>query len=379
MNSKDACREIFSQAVESVRADRLMDAFLAHHAAALPQQPFIILGAGKAAAWIAEAICRFPGTEVNGGLIAVKEGHARPGLPLEQIEAGHPIPNEASLRSGAEIWRMAAELRPDAPVVGIVTGGASALMELLKPPHTLADLKDLTERSMQRGEDIRQLNARRREISLLKGGGLARRLGERDLRVFVLCDVIDGGPEVIGSGPFWTGNESAPHRIIGSWRDASAAAEKAAQSLGFKPRVVLPPLTGRDDQCAEALAQEIDQLKPGEAIIACGEPTVDVRGDGKGGRCQQLACRIARHIRGQSGVAFLAGGTDGTDGPTDAAGAVVDGDSYHLAAARNVSYEEILARSDSYLWCEAAEAHIFTGPTGTNVNDLFLAVRTASR
>lgn len=378
MNSKDICQEIFSQAIESVRADRLMDQYLSNHPAALPERPFYILGAGKAAAWMAEAICRFPGAEVKGGLIAVIEGHTRPRLPIKQIESGHPIPNKASLEAGAEIWRMASELPADMPVVGIITGGASALMEHLKPPHELRGLQEMTAQSMRQGEDIRQLNQRRREISLLKGGGLARQLGQRELQVFVLSDVIDGGPQVIGSGPFWTGNESAPHRMIGSWRNAAAAAEKAAQSLGFKPRVI-PPLTDRDDRCAETLAEEIDRLQPGEAVIASGEPTVDVSGSGLGGRCQQIACRIARHIRGREDIAFLAAGTDGTDGPTDAAGAVVDGDSYHRAAARHVSYEETLARSSSYDWCEAAEAHVFTGPTGTNVNDLFLAVRAGSR
>jgi glycerate 2-kinase len=420
---------IYERVLHDVRSDRLMrravsldDGNLRIEArspgnrlsrASVPLAEFsriFVCGAGKASIGMASALEAMLGDRISGGLVVTKRGDESKLERIEVIQAGHPVPDEASLDAGQRMFDLASSLPPDDLLLFCLSGGASSLMELPVEGLSLETLRSISDGLLRQRFDIRQVNSVRSCFSRIKSGGLARAANSSQVVCFVLSDVLGNDLSVIGSGPFYDAERQGDpytvmrtaglldllpssiqtclrkptpdnidhdriyprHVIVGSNRTALESAELAAVQAGLDAKVHDVPLTGD----ARAHAAELASLgEPGVCHIFGGEPVVSVRGEGKGGRCQELACAAAELIDGDFRVAILAVGTDGTDGPTDAAGALVDGHTLARATQKGVSASEVLSRSDSYSFHEAAGTLIRTGPTQSNVNDVFLVVK----
>jgi len=326
-----------------------------------------VFGAGKAAAtmvgWFTQRL-QVPGFAIDRDL---------PSAPVPGVEislGGHPVPTAASLLSGEEMLRRAAETPSGESVVFCLSGGASALMEALMPGVSLTELQAKTKQMLADGSDIRQINAYRRSVSRTKAGGLAKALQHTNVVLVVLSDVMGDPLATIGSGPFFPDEALVPHVIIGNNQSALRAAEAFATAHGILGQIVDPMLGEARDQFAR-----YDHIaRPNTLIIAGGEPTVRIVGHGKGGRAQEAALAAAIEIQNQAGITVLSAGTDGSDGPTDAAGAIVTGDTIDRGGGIEGA-DKALANNDSYPFLDRAGALIRSGPTGTNVNDLFLILR----
>lgn len=337
--------------------------------AALPSlatAPDRILAVGKAACAMAQpAMEAFPGRPT---LIVTKHGHGAqmPGTATV-IEAGHPIPDAASLEGGAALARAVADCAPGDHLLLLVSGGASALAELLPEGMTLDDWRAETERLIASGADIHAINTRRREISGIKGGKLLERFDGARVTTLAISDVEGDALNVIGSG---IGSAPERHEFVFDARIvASNAIARAAVAEAADAPVV------RNEEClygdvvalAAKLGETLASGRPGLYIFG-GEPTVHLpENPGRGGRNQALALLMAREIAGRGDIDLLVAGTDGTDGPTPDAGGIVDGTTWGEDAA------DALARADAGTYLEAKGALVTTGPTGTNVMDLMIA------
>lgn len=331
------------------------------------QRPELILAVGKAAAGMTRAALEhFPGTPA---LVVTKDGHAQ-GLPdgARLIEAAHPVPDDRSLTGGAALREAVRQMPSGSHLLLLVSGGASSLAEDLVPGTSLDDLADLNRRLLSEGLDIIAMNVRRRGISRIKGGGLLSGFGGAAAQVLAISDVPGDDIAVIGSGigaaPETCGFAYAC-RIVAS----NAIARKAA--AGASPLPVLENAQSLHDdlpKIAARLGPRLRTMAPGVMILG-GEPTVVLpQHPGRGGRNQALALALAEHIAGTD-VAVVVGGTDGSDGPTGDAGGIVD------AATWGPGASEALARADSGTFLATRNALLTTGPTGTNVMDLLVAVR----
>ncbi|HTQ12147.1 MAG TPA: DUF4147 domain-containing protein [Fimbriimonadaceae bacterium] len=371
----------------------------------------VLLGAGKASCSMAVGFCEAIGDFPIEGLIVTKYGHgSHDDLAghgdIELLEAGHPIPDANSLLAGAKMLELAASTTDSDLVVVLISGGASSLMEAPAPGIELADLQFVTEALLRSGAPIEDVNGVRVSLSRIKAGGLARACGG-EVVCLLLSDVLGNPREYIGSGPCWgappppskaldilsrrgidapasvhgwlaqTHVEAAVHPehfVVGDVYTLLEAAQVAAESLGFKPRVYGRTFSGEAREVGARMAAEALSLGQEDGkvdcIVAAGETTVTVRGPGRGGRSQELACAAAIALADTPDIALLAAGTDGTDGPTDAAGGIVDGQTHKRANLRHA-----LDANDSYPVLEAADALLVTGPTQTNLNDIVIVVR----
>jgi glycerate 2-kinase len=384
----------------------------------------LIAGAGKAGTPMAAELDRLLGDRLDGGLVIVKDGHGGPLRRVQVREAAHPVPNAAGVAATEELLALVASAGPDDLVLCPISGGGSALLVAPAPPLTLADKQALTACLLRAGCTINEINAVRKHCSAVKGGQLARAANGAAIIALLLSDVIGDPIDVIASGP------TVPDRstfadalavidrhelracvpatilerllagvrgevpetpkpgdrcfarsqalVIGSLEQACRAAKQAAERQGFASTLFSATLQGEARDVAqllltEARAQAQQRSRP-FCLIAGGETTVTVRGDGKGGRNQELALAAALLLDGQSDVTDAALATDGGDGPTDAAGAIVDGDTASRAARIDWDAAAALARNDSYPLLDAAGALLRTGPSGTNVNDLMLVL-----
>lgn len=445
--SREALR-IYAEVLDGVRADRLMhdsvrrrDTMLEIQDKRLDLSSFgrvYICGAGKASFAMAQALAEIVGPYLSGGLVITKHGHGGTVPGLRVLEAAHPVPDESSLEAGRQMLDFAASTNPDDLVLFCLSGGASSLMESLRDGVTLAELKELNRKMLSEGKDITEINAARSKLSKIKAGGLAAAFAKPRVGVLVLSDVMGGGPETIGSGPFWTedsdewiligtgdywdqgdgpgyhhkrfkgpyapvsdragnGTSAEPrrvfHRFVGNWMTALTLALRSAGDYtrpvlsddddGTDPRAQHknlqtrpgPILSGDARDEAARIATAAKKLRPHEFRVFVGETAVTLRGNGRGGRCQELACAAAPLIEGEDDLAILAGSTDGTDGPTDVGAALVDGGSVARAQAKGITAEAALANSDSFRFLEASDGLIYTGPTQSNVNDIVIAIR----
>lgn len=334
-------------------------------------RPDRILAVGKAAAAMARAaLDRFPDVPT---LVVTKDGHGD-GLPdgVEVIEAAHPVPDARSLRGGRALRQAVAAMAPGSELLLLVSGGASALAEDPVEGKTLEDLAALNRRLLAKGLDIVAMNAERRKLSRIKGGGLLSSFRGARARVLAISDVPGDDLAVIGSGigaapPAPAFDYSAA--IVASNAIARAASAAAARTRGIAVLAEEEALHDDLGALAARLGPRIRAMETG-AIILGGEPTVVLPEDpGRGGRNQALALALAREIAGTEGITVVVGGTDGTDGPTEAAGGVVDGGTWGPGA------EAALAAADSGPYLERRDALLITGPTGTNVMDLLIALR----
>lgn len=390
----------------------------------------VVVGAGKAAAGMAQAVESLLGARIASGLIVVKHGHARPLSFIEQVEAAHPVPDEAGAVSAQRILEMARQADARTLLICLLTGGASALLAAPIEGVTLSDKQQTTALLLNSGASIAELNAVRKHLSAIKGGRLAQAAYPARVLALMLSDVIGDPPDVIASGPTapdasqfadaWAvvaryglqdklpirvvdylrrglagdapetvkagdeGLATTQNLIVASNRLALEAARRHASLAGWPSRIVTAELGGEAREVASSLAQlaraELAQMAPGErrCLLFGGETTVTVRGAGRGGRNQELALAFALAVDGLEGVSLLSGGTDGGDGPTDAAGALVDGATAARARRVGLAPEDFLACNDSCTFFQSLDAatgstcHLITGPTDTNVMDVLV-------
>ncbi len=360
-----------------------------------------VVGAGKAAAVMAAEAERKLGSRIAAGSVNTKYGHTAASLRYIQVrECGHPIPDEAGMQGAERIAEIARAAQQGDLVLCLLSGGASALMPLPVHGLSLTQKGELTGQLLSRGADINQMNTVRKHLSQIKGGQLAAMAHPAETVSLILSDVVGDNLEVIGSGPtaadpttvadarvlmqrFGIDSQaaellretpkttSAINLIIGSNGLALKAARAKARSLGYRTLLLSSTVQGETRDVAQVLAsiaREVKQhgqpIKAPACLLTGGETTVTLRGSGKGGRNQEFALAAAMAISGLPGIAILSGGTDGTDGPTDAAGGVVNG----LTADREAA--KALDNNDSYPYLQARDALVITGPTGTNVMDI---------
>ncbi|GAO37289.1 hypothetical protein SCT_2708 [Sulfuricella sp. T08] len=388
----------------------------------------VVIGAGKATARMALAIEELLGKRISAGLIIVKEGHTASLDIVGQIEASHPVPNEAGAKGAQRVLEMMRLADERTLVICLLSGGASALLVAPVAGVTLQDKQEVTALLLKAGATIGELNTVRKHLSAVKGGRLAQAAYPAQMVTLILSDVIGDRLDVIASGPTapdgtsfadaWSviekyglkektpwnvmnylqrgiaglepetvknGDACLPairNVIVGGISRALAAAEEKARQLGFSAQIITSELQGEAREAARLLANTACTtqagLKAGErrCLLYGGETTVTVTGKGKGGRNQELALAFALEIAGQSGVTLLSAGTDGNDGPTDAAGALVDGSTAGRARRLGIEPVAYLAENDSYGFFQKFDAlsgehsHFMPGPTGTNVMDL---------
>lgn len=382
---------------------------------------------GKAAPLMAQALVDRVGDVLTKGVVITKYGHAGQHHFTDSLvvyESGHPIPDENGVRAAKEVVKLLQQADEESLVIFLISGGGSALLSLPCKGISLAEKQAATGLLLKAGADIYELNTVRKHISAVKGGRLAEISCPAKMTALILSDVIGDQLDVIASGP--TSPDTSTYAdalqvirkfnleermpgsimnllaigvqgqfpetpkkgdqifkgvnniIIGSNTIAIEAARKAAEGFGYTAEVLSTQLSGEASHVGKDLAQAAKEQrkklsKGGKlCLIAGGETTVTVKGNGKGGRNTELALAFGMAIQGEAGVTFLSAGTDGTDGPTDAAGAISTGEMLSQAWKRGLDPQDYLTRNDSYSFFKAIDGLVITGPTGTNVMDLQL-------
>ena len=338
--------------------------------------PVWVLGAGKAAASMARGALDVLGDQIVGGLISVKDGHGQPGLaPIEVWTAGHPDVDDRSLRAGAELLRLARARQPTDLVLGLWSGGASALAEALAPSVTLAGLQREVRELNAQGAPIHALNALRIQRSALKGGRLREASRARWLNL-VLSDVAGDDPAWVGSGPGISSRVESETQVVGTLRQAVRGLVAEAEHRGWGVVTMANEVGGPAAEAGAEAAQAVNEFAGTDptCLVWSGEPTVALgAASGRGGRMQEAAMAAALALRRKACVLWFAG-TDGTDGPTDAAGAWVDADTAAACRASGFSPARALAEHDAYAALDAVGRLVRVGPTGTNVRDVWFAL-----
>lgn len=384
----------------------------------------VCVGGGKASGMMAMALEQRLGSRLSGGLVAVKDHSGCKTKYIRVVETRHPVPDGRSVRAAKEILTLAQSLTRRDLLVVLVSGGASSLLAAPASGLTLADKKHTTTLLLRSGATIQEINTVRKHLSAIKGGRLAAATSATIVSL-VLSDVLGDDLATIGSGPtapdpttfqdargilkkfqLWprvsaavrvhlekgiNGHiadtpktqaaefSSVHHAIIGNNRLAVDAIAKQAKDLGLHPLVLTTTLEGEAREIGEmigAMAKKIQASGQPVQRPAClvwgGEPTVTVKGKGKGGRAQELVLSAAMQIAGLPNMYVAGFGTDGSDGPTDVAGAIVDGLTVERAIKQHIDPWEALNHNDSYSVFKKIGGHIHTGTTGTNVNDVYV-------
>ena len=375
---------------------------------AFPGRVYLI-AAGKAAPRMARAALSVLTVPVTEGLVISTYGHFDgPIGPLRCFEAGHPVPDENSVRAGEEALRLTEDLREDDTVLFLLSGGGSALFE--KPLIPLAELQGLTRQLLACGADIVEMNSIRKRLSALKGGKFAAHCAPAKVEAVVLSDILGDPLDSIASGPVSPDSATCAEalaiaekyklhlspeaeaclrletpkelgnvhaRVVGSVRELCRAAGEACRAMGYETVFLTDRLDCEAREAGRFLAAVLrSHAEEGRklAFLAGGETVVHLTGQGLGGRNQELALAAAEGLRGLKNACLLSLGSDGTDGPTDAAGGYVDGDSFDALREKGLVLHEVLRNNDAYHALRAVGGLIVTGPTGTNVNDLCLGL-----
>ncbi|HSB43429.1 MAG TPA: glycerate kinase [Nitrospira sp.] len=384
----------------------------------------VVIGAGKATASMARAMEQVLGSRLHSGFVIVKYGHAVPTTRIVVEEAAHPLPDRAGQLAAGRVHALASSLTRHDLLIVLLSGGASSLMPSPVRGVTLADKQRVTRQLLRSGASIGEVNSVRKHLSNLKGGRLAETT-KATVVTLILSDVLGDDLSTIASGPtapdpttyrqaidclkryhVWSSSPRAVqahleqgrrrhlsetpkpgspvfrrvhHQIIGNSKLALAAVIRTAREAGLRTVMHSMTLAGesgvagaRFGKLARTLYAKRSSVSKSCCIVAGGETTVTVKGNGKGGRAQEFAVSAAKAIAGLPNVWVAAIGTDGTDGPTDVAGALVSGETLARAQRLGVDLDEALARNNTYPALRALRSHIITGPTGTNVNDLYL-------
>jgi glycerate 2-kinase len=322
------------------------------------------------------------GTSIERALVITKDGHAAPQLSaipgVEVHESAHPMPDERSLAAGARLLRWVDELPEFVAPLFLVSGGSSSLVEVLEPGTSFADLERLTSEGLAAGVAIGELNARRTRHSLIKGGRLTARLNGRRALALFISDVPGDDPRIIGSGllgPAWEGVDRVERAVVASIDHAVETVAAAAVEIGLAAEPSLRRFDGDVMRLAVRFAHELD-LSTVEVRVWGGESTVQLpEHPRRGGRNQHLGLAMARLIAGHPDLLLLAAGTDGTDGVTDDAGALVDAETCSRVTLGGLDADSCLRQADSGAALAAAGDIIHTGPTGTNVGDLVIGLK----
>lgn len=377
----------------------------------------IVVGAGKAAASLALGLEDVLGDRIDDGCIVVKYGHTEKLKHIRQYEAGHPLPDANGVEGTRRLLATLDGLTPCDRVIVALTGGASALLVDPVDGVTLDDKAAVTRLMLHSGASIDEINAVRKTLSNVKGGGLLARIAPASSVTLLISDVPDGDFGTIGSGPTIAERENGPdaeaifrrynllerlpagvvdavrHRrsqggdrpsgrhdvlLLADSADLVREVGNAAAQAGLQSRVVSAAMHGETHEEADAFVDAaITAVRAGERgllLVGAGETTLEVTGGGTGGRNQEFALHAARRLDGVDGITLLAAGTDGTDGPTDAAGGFADGGSWQRAIAAGLDPGGALADNDSHPLLAALGDLLVTGPSGTNVMDLVLAL-----
>ena len=401
---RDANR-IIRASIEAVLPDAAVERALRLHEAA---GPVTLIALGKAGWRMANAAYRVLGEErVKQGVVVTKYGHCEgPVGCLELYESGHPVPDVNGVAAAARVLAMARSLGREDEVVLLISGGGSALFELPAEGVTLEEIADVTRQLLACGADITEINCIRKRLSAVKGGKLALEIAPAKTFAIVLSDVLGDPLDVIASGPAYPdrttcGDASAivqKYRlqlgeamlaaleretpkalpdvetyVAGNVQALCAAAACEAQKLGYAAKIMDEGLSCEAREAGRMIAQYAAEAEGPCALIWGGETVVHLKGSGKGGRNQEAALSAAEGIAGMEGVCVFALGSDGTDGPTDAAGGLVTGRFWERATAERIRAH--LENNDAYPLLQEMGALIMTGPTGTNVNDLYVLLK----
>lgn len=405
--SRELLLRIYGAALQSVNGRTAVREYLRHRS--FPGQVNLI-AIGKAAVSMAWGARDALGQRIGRALVITKRGYGDPHLPFECLQSAHPVPDESSLEAGGRLLEFIASAPPRSPFLFLISGGTSSLVESLPEGVDLETLRRTNDWLLGSGLEIGAMNVIRKRLSCIKGGRLARYLAGHPTLNLMISDVIDNDPAVIGSGllargaeeelppsqhlPRWLrevlqGLESFPvpaascfegveNKVIADCRMAMRAAAEEGRMAGLEVHLHTPLFHGDAVRLARRFVQEIRRGMTGLYIWG-GESTVVLPSSpGRGGRNQSLALAAARHLEGDDSILFLAAGSDGTDGPTREAGALVDGGTVARGRLHGMNAEEALRGADAGRFLEASGDLISTGPTGTNVMDLVLGLKKRS-
>lgn len=404
-------REDAAKIIKETIADVLPDRIVKETIGQLALEGAVYVAAIGKAAWVmAYAAKELLGEQVKEGVIVTKYGHSKGSIDgFQIIEAGHPVPDENSVLGAGKILEMFGKIPKSATVLFLISGGGSALVELCMPGIGLQDIQNVTEQLLKCGASISEINVLRKKLSAIKGGKLPGFLkGQRQCSI-ILSDIIGNKEDMIASGLTFpdrsTGKDAeaiinkyqlklpenvwriiknckpveevtVENHVVGSVEELCRAAARHAEELGYHAHIVSTDLQCEAREAGRWLAEECSFKYEGPcAIIAGGETVVVVKGEGLGGRNQEIALSAAKYISGKENMLLFSIGSDGTDGPTDAAGGMVDGNSRTLLMEQGISIEEALSQNDSYHALEKINGLIKTGATGTNVNDVTVLLK----
>lgn len=371
-----------------------------------------VIAIGKAAWNMANAAKKVLGERILKGLVVTKYDHAESPIEgFEIIEAGHPIPDSNSLKGASKAVELVAGLEGN-DLVFLISGGGSSLFEKPMDGITLDNIKDITDQLLSSGADIVEINTIRKRLSAVKGGRFAKQCGDSNIFTIVLSDVVGDRLDFIASGPVYPDSSTSDQAlkiikkyglsidekiietikietpknirncetvIAGSVTELCLAAATNAKKLGYEPLILSSMLEAEAKEAGKIMASIAKQLEENEkepfiqkpcAIIIGGETIVRIRGNGTGGRNQELALSAAIEIEGLDDTVIFSLASDGTDGPTDVAGGIIDGKTASRIRESGMEPEVYLDNNDSYNALKASGDLINTGPTGTNVNDV---------
>ena len=368
-----------------------------------------LVSAGKAAWQMAAAAVKNLKVPICKGIVVTKYDHVMGEIPgVVCYEAGHPVPDENSFRGTQAVLDMTENLTEEDTVLLLLSGGGSALFE--KPLVDGEVLQDITKKLLARGADITEINTIRKRLSMVKGGRFAAHCAPARVEAIILSDILGDPVDMIASGPaaadsatsedakriaaqygvdqredvkFLLSQETPKEvpnvhtQIIGSVRELCRAAEEAARELGYECIFLSDRLDGEASDTGRWMAAELSKYAgcgKKVALLAGGETVVHLKGNGLGGRNQELALAAAEVLDGASDAALISVGSDGTDGPTDVAGGYVDTDTVRELQAKGMDIRGYLANNDAYHALQAVGNLIITGPTGTNVNDVAIGL-----
>ncbi len=435
MDSRQIAVDIFLSGVESVKPDNLINRFVSVSDDILRIENLLfelselkniyVVGAGKASALMAQATESILKSKITAGHIVTKYHHSVPLKYIKITEAGHPVPDENGIFGTEQILSIVQNAGKDDLVICLISGGGSALLADVPDGCTLADLKSLNSILLKSGATINEMNCIRKHLSNVKGGQLAKAASPARVVSLILSDVIGDPLDVIASGPTapdpgtfaealaiidkYNIREEIPEQIIrilieglenkrpetlkesdqvlrqtsnliiGTNKLALSTAKEKAESFGYETSIITNTLEGDVEDVAHYLVQmakntQIRNRGKKTCLLFSGEPTVKVTGNGLGGRNQHLALICAALLRDVPGITLLSGGTDGSDGPTDAAGAVADSSTSLNAIAHNLDMQRFIRANDAYHFFKTEGGLLITGPTQTNVMDLMVVL-----
>jgi glycerate-2-kinase len=435
MDSRQTATEIFLAGLEGVKPDNLIKRFISIEQYNLQIENFqfdlstianiYIVGVGKASAAMAKSIESIFGRRITEGHIITKYEHSVPLHFIGITEAGHPVPDENGIKGTELIMSIAKKAEKNDLMICLISGGGSALLTDVPEGCSLDDLKDLNNILLKSGATIFEMNCIRKHLSKVKGGLLAKTAYPSRVVSLILSDVIGDPLDVIASGP--TAHDPTTYAdaisiinkynikneipiqiyqlledgvnnkrqetlkesdealqltsnlIIGTNKLALKIAKEKAELFGYETKIITDKIEGNVMDVAKYIMDSIKNAKKENihkksCLLFAGETTIKVEGDGLGGRNQHLALVIAKLLKDEPGITFLSAGTDGTDGPTDAAGAVVDSFTSQTASDLQLNMEQYINNCDSYHFFQEVRGLVKTGPTQTNVMDLMVAL-----